>query len=487
VGVAGAERGEQHGLDRGQHQQAWQVRHAEGGQHGGYEHADHGRQQRRQPALHDKPDLAGHPAVIPVGGEVVDTVGGQPGPRSWQAGRAEHRGHQRGADHPAGQQVGGGHRTPAQQREQGDPGTGHDIGYRDHQVPFAGRQRDRLLEPAHRGTAALASVRDRAVVAEFGQPAHGEHAHGGDGQPPHALLARAAGRGGKTRAQRAVWAHPAGDGQRRVHQELDEQGGRAAEPVQGGARPATGGGHQRAGPPGHERRQQREHRDQLPGQRRRGEPGGRDQPEADRDPADRGRSQVTGQRPAGDVPGQRVDEELGAGALPVRAVVEHLGLDASAGQFGHDQAERVRGLLFFQGAGGGRDRLGGVGQRVQVAAVHHQRAGALIAAAEHRGTRRFQQPGEDLAGYRAVADADHHPLASHPRRGGHGQQAGAVSLRSCQVDSPHAEGGELAAHAGIRFGCEDQRDSHSRPFSCTLSNSKIADSYMVGSGRHVLL
>ena len=174
------------------------------------------------------------------------------------------------------------------------------------------------------------------------------------------------------------------------------------------------------------------------------------------------RGELAPRRPPGHVAGGGVGEQLGDGAR--RCPARRRGS-------GPGRRGRVSSPISAPTAVGsrvrGRERFGGLGQRVQVRRVNDQRpAGQRLRRPAGRQPGRPDGPGvhpgegrgpaapSSLAstgsGTRVVADADEYALPGRPRRGGDGQQAGPGPFG--RVDPAHAKGGKLAAQPGVGLG-----------------------------------
>ena len=177
--------------------------------------------------------------------------------------------------------------------------------------------------------------------------------------------------------------------------------------------------------------------------------------------------------------------------------------DAAVGELADQRADRGGSRVR------GRERFGGLGQRVQVGRVDHQRPagqrprrppdagrvglgdGPGVHPGEGRGPADAEQPGQHRLGDGVGTDADEYAFPGRPRRGGDGQQAGPGPFG--RVDPAHAKGGELAAQPRVglvQVPRQDQRYRHACPPSGTgrrdsrLALQNVAGGHARGREEH---
>ena len=261
------------------------------------------------------------------------------------------------------------------------------------------------------------------------------------------------------------------DGQGGVDRELGQQPASGPEPADDGPDPSVtaGRGEQRAGPGEQERARQRRDGRQLGPHRQLGEPHRGDQPEAERDPVERGRGELAPRGPAGHVAGGRVGDQLGDGALAVRPGVEDPDRDATAGELADQRADQAAGpACVAASVSAARASASRSGASTTSAPAASGSGGGRVPGGRPGRARRYpgegrgpagpEQPGQHRLGHGVRADADEHALPGRPR-GGRDRQQARPGLFG-RVDPAHAKGRKLAAQPRVGHARQDQRYRH---------------------------
>ena len=292
----------------------------------------------------------------------------------------------------------------------------------------------------------------RPLVAKTGHLADGQYSQGRHGQVPDAAGTAADPRYGEADPQAGALAGPAAQAraaqagagrQARVDGALGDRPPGGRQPVRGGLDDAGPGrgpaaeaaegadrlqyrprrrGQRPAGAAGDEGREQGHRAERLRGGGGLGEPDGRDEPEAEADPHQRGRCERPLRRPPGHIPRDRIREELRDEAvfvpvgIAVRPGLDEPNGDTAPHQLPHQGADVIRRLR------PGREVLRRLGQRPQVGRADEDGPAIAAGLGVARRALGIQQPGQRLPGHGEIAAADQHRLAGGPGRRRDAQQ-----------------------------------------------------------------